>query len=214
MYSFQVNNILPKINLVVISILPSILLIAPYFSYIYSKPGKANSENYQEWEWTVNTSPKNTCTKIKKWDSNYMLCMKMELPKAKTVTFRRKPGSDPQWGKPEFGQEDTPAKIESYRVPCGGDSGSGQFFATHYYTDPGSLSWDGKRSLRFKFILAAVFVAGFSEQFQDSLGKEHEVPCGTYTSDSKKKDDLQYTANSQSTTWPEIFNWIKKNAKI
>ena len=179
---------------------------------IFFKIGEQWPDNSQEWKWTVNSDVDHDCKQAwKTWDSKYFLCMKSKVEKTKTVTFQRQPGSKTDWTWPFFNQEETLNQDESYRVPCIGDSGSGQFIEIEYTTTKPTPK---KQS---KFVLAAVLKGGISHQFstkyKDKNGqiktRRHDVPCGSYTYNQKQKIYNQDTSFSQSTTFPDIFKWIK-----
>ena len=64
-------------------------------------------------------------------------------------------------------------------------------------------------------MLAAVYTSSTDDVFtDDDDGEEHQVPCGTYTKDDNTKTFLMSAAKAQSTSWPEILNWIKNKAEI
>ena len=91
------------------------------------------------------------------WDPSYMICMNSKLPKTKIVTYKQKSGS-PDWANPQFDHHNAPSEIESYRVPCPGDSGSGQIFSTQY-TDLQT------RVEHKKFVLSAVLTTKGKDPF-------------------------------------------------
>ena len=159
------------------------------------------ADNYQSWQWKVNKKVSSHCAlNFQTWNSNYMICMKSVLPKTKIVTFTRHLGSQPNWGSPPaFDQEQAPDKIESYRVPCIGDSGSGQFFLARYDPEKENIQTPPK------YVLAAVYKGSVSDVF-DGI---HRMPCGGYTYNQNWKQYDTETSFSQSTTYSEIFQWIK-----
>ena len=140
------------------------------------------------------------------WDPSYMICMNSKLPTTKIVTYKQKSGS-PDWANPQFAHHDGPSEIESYRVPCKGDSGSGQMFSTQY-TDLQT------RVKHKKFVLSAVLTRAGSDHFYAKKfffgEKSYRLPCGAYTYSKKHGNYIQQMSISQSTTFPEIFNWIKR----
>ena len=142
---------------------------------------------------------------MRTWDPSYMICMNSKLPKTKIVTYKQKSGS-PDWANPQFGHHNAPSEIESYRVPCPGDSGSGQIFSTQY-TDLQT------RVEHKKFVLSAVLTKGVYDNFYVKKfpfkEKSYRLPCGAYTYSKKQGKYIKGTSMSQSTTFPEIFNWIK-----
>ena len=164
----------------------------------------------------MNTKVYSHCAvNFKTWNPNYMICMKSVLPKTKIVTFTRHLGSQPNWGSPPiFNQEQAPDQIESYRVPCRGDSGSGQFFLTKY--DPDKPEYTQTPP---KYVLAAVYKGEVSDAFQVLLSNgqdetdDHPMPCGGYTYNQKWKQYDTDTSFSESTTYSEIFQWIKYQIK-
>ena len=112
--------------------------------------------------------------------------MSSKLPKTKFVRYRKKSGSIPDWANPEFFQYNAPSQIESYRISCEGDSGSGQIFATKY-TDRQT------RVEHKKFVLSAVLTAKGSEYFYVNKfffgGKSYRLPCGAYTYSKKNTEN-------------------------
>ena len=162
---------------------------------------------YQEWKWKVNKDTTNRCSRTRDWDASYKLCMSSKLPKTKFVRYRKKSGSIPDWANPEFFQYNAPSQIESYRISCEGDSGSGQIFATQY-TDRQT------RVEHKKFVLSAVLTKGVYDNFYVKKfpfrEKSYRLPCGAYTYSKKHGKYIQEMSISQKTTFPEIFNWIKR----
>ena len=140
------------------------------------------------------------------WDPSYMICMNSKLPKTKIVTYKQKSGS-PDWANPQFDHHNAPSEIESYRVPCPGDSGSGQIFSTQY-TDLQT------RVEHKKFVLSAVLTTKGKDPFYVKKfffrEKSYRLPCGAYTYSKKHGKYIQEMSISQKTTFPEIFNWIKR----
>ena len=136
--------------------------------------------------------------------------MNSVLPKTKTVTYKQKSGVKPDWTNPEFANKGGPTQIESYRVPCEGDSGSGQVFSTQYLDRQTSVE-------HTKFVLAAVLSGGITDGFfhKPFLAKEkrHSLPCGSYTYSRKLGKYIQDTSYSHSTTFSGTFNWIKTQIK-
>ena len=181
------------------------------------KTGNTKGDNYKEWKWTA-YNPIRTdhlCKPVRPtWDPNYDICMKNKLPKTKTVTYNRKPGSKPDWKDPSFDQEEytEPQPLQNhyrggYRGPCLGDSGSGQFFLVEYSTEGKSSNLQPVKNS--KFVLASVFSGWVGNMFQTGY-QTHRTPCGTYTYDPRQKIYLQDTAYSQSITFSKIFTWISK----
>jgi hypothetical protein len=147
-----------------------------------------------------------------------MLCMKSILPVTKTVTFKRKSqccgniGNKPiDWKDPSLLKEDNDkGTMKGYRVPCRGDSGSGQVV---------SISIDQNPLETFKFVLASVY----SNTIQDNsnVGDKKNIvwmPCGStalsFDSTTGKEVTLQSRGRAESTSWPEILDWIKNKAQI
>ena len=136
--------------------------------------------------------------------------MSSKLPKTKFVRYRKKSGSIPDWANPEFFQYNAPSQIESYRISCEGDSGSGQIFATKYT--------DRQTHLKHKkFVLSAVFKGIVSDPFYTKKflfkKKLHRLPCRAYTYSKKQGKYIKSVGTSQSTTFSEIFTWIKAQIK-
>ena len=139
------------------------------------------------------------------WDPRYKICLKSELPQTRTVTFKRKKKMI-DWKKPHFQKDDnSERKTNGYRVPCSGDSGSGQVVST-------SISLNSVED--FKYVLAAVHTGGTASPFTDKNDrKKYSVPCGSYAYD-KLGTVLKAESKAQITSWPHIFNWIKATAGI
>ena len=93
--------------------------------------------------------------------------------------------------------EKPPDHIFGYRVPCKGDSGSGQIFSTIVN--------------EFRFVIAAVLAGYDHDDVVDSNGKLVDLPCGTYSFDVVSNKFLDSVHFSQSVRWPPIFDWIKEN---
>jgi hypothetical protein len=149
------------------------------------------------------------------WDSKYMLCMKSKLPKTETVTFKWKaktPNSKHKpidWKTPFFGTDDnSKSGSGGYRVPCSADSGSGQVVLTSIGSTPLET---------YKYVLAAVFESTSEDTFVDK-GNLDYMPCGSYVKTNTLVNGvmkiLKSATQSQRTSWPEIFNWIKQKAEI
>ena len=162
----------------------------------------------KEWRSTVIKEP-SFCNLNGNWDPRYMLCLKSEFPITKTVTFNRKKttlGTPIDWKKPLFvNYDNTRSSMNGYRVPCSGDSGSGQVVLT-------SINKNSKK--QFRYVLAAIYDATISDDFTDDDGTEYGIPCGSYTRDDRTKKVLHSAATAQSTSWPDIFAWIKDMADI
>ena len=157
----------------------------------------------------------NVCNRNPIWDPNYMLCMKSILPETKSVTYERKSrccgnfGKKPiDWKDPFFFQEDNSNGPKGYRVPCRGDSGSGQVV---------SISIDPKLPKSFKYVLASIYT-GTMQDNANVNGINMDMPCGAlaliYDFNSNRVDTLESQALAQSTSWPKILDWIKNKAKI
>ena len=148
------------------------------------------------------------CAKSHYWDPSYKLCMKSKIPKPKTVTFEAKTGDEIDWSNPVFKQIDfTEDMMAAYRVPCSGDSGSGQMFLASYRA---SIS----QSRIFKFVLAAIYHGRYDDinMFHgEHKGKisAHKMPCGTYTYDPIAEDYIQSLAVSESISNQKIYLWVR-----
>ena len=136
-----------------------------------------------------------------------MYCLKSELPKTEIVTFkRRSKATTIKWNNAVFeSKNNNKNNINGYRVPCKGDSGSGQVVLTSITR--GSKKVD-------KYVLAAVHTTAPADTFTQNGVEEYHVPCGTYTKDDTTNRFLMSASAAQSTSWPDIFNWIKDKAKI
>ena len=138
-----------------------------------------------------------------------MFCLKSQFPITKTVTFKREKttvGNPIKWKKPLFvNYDNTRSSMNGYRVPCSGDSGSGQVVLT-------SVNKNSKK--QFRYVLAAVYDATISDDFTDDDGTQYDIPCGSYTRDDTTNEFLKSAATAQSTSWPDIFAWIKRMADI
>ena len=127
--------------------------------------------------------------------------MKNKLPKTKTVTYKRQHGSKPDWKNPVFKKEEAQVHASSYRGPCAGDSGSGQFILVEYFTNV------PKPEKRSKFVLAAVY-KGFVTSTFEFRSSKHKAPCGTFTYDPSKKRYLRDISFSQNIRFSKVFTWI------
>ena len=161
---------------------------------------------YDEWEWTLEKTKLSKCGKSPDWDPSYKLCMKSKIPKPKTVTFEAKMGDEIDWSDPVFKQLDfTEDLMAAYRVPCSGDSGSGQMFLSSYRSSIG-------QSRTFKFVLAAIFRGRVDVMFDgEHKGKisKHKLPCGTYTYDPISEDYIQSLAISESISNQKMYLWVR-----
>ena len=132
--------------------------------------------------------------------------MKSKIPKPKTVTFEWKMGDEIDWSNPVFKQLDfTEDLMHAYRVPCRGDSGSGQMFLSSYRSSIGE-------SRTFKFVLAAIYRGRLNDRFYgEHKGKisAHKIPCGTYTYDPIAEDYIQSLAISESLSNQKIYLWVR-----
>ena len=148
------------------------------------------------------------CGKSPDWDPSYKLCMKSKIPKPKTVTFEAKMGDEIDWSDPVFKQIDfTEDLMAAYRVPCSGDSGSGQMFLSSYRTSIG-------KPRIFKFVLAAIYSGRYDEinmfdgEHKGKISK-HKLPCGTYTYDPISEDYIQSLAISESISNQKMYLWVR-----
>ena len=123
--------------------------------------------------------------------------MKSILPKTNYLIFNVKNSPKIDWHDYIEGHFDPPIHITNYNEACYGDSGSGQF----------TKSLDGLR-----YLLVAIYKGRISESFRDANGKKHNYPCGTFT---WNKGFYRHNHKvSESTTWHENLEWIKKKANI
>ena len=118
-------------------------------------------------------------------------------------------GNPIDWDTEFFEKEDNSRNdIVGYRVACTGDSGAGLVVKT---------AIGPKIAEPFKYILAAIITqASFDTFLNKATGEEEGVPCGAYikrTANDGKIEILREQGEGQSTTWPEIFNWIKDIAE-
>ena len=145
--------------------------------------------------------------------------MKSILPKTKTVTYKRKSQccgnvgkKSIEWKDPAFVQieneENSEGLIKGYRVPCRGDSGSGQVV---------SMSIDSKHVQSFKYVLVAVYSSTIEDNVVEN-GNHVHMPCGStaliHDSTTGKDVPHQSLARALRTSWPEILDWIKNKANI
>ena len=113
-----------------------------------------------------------------------------------------------KWNKPTFDKDENIRNDRNgYRVPCSGDSGSGQVFLT-------SINEEHEKKQMDTYVLAAVFADDVADVFIDDNNEDYLVPCGTYAWDHSKMKYQMSAARAISTSWPEIFNWIKNQAQI
>ena len=97
--------------------------------------------------------------------------------------------------------------MNGYRVPCSGDSGSGQLVLT-------PMNQDAPKDSRY--VLAAVFGSKTKGEFTDG-GKTYSMPCGSYAIDESNPNEHKHVvlgSIATSTSWPEILQWIKNKAEI
>ena len=121
--------------------------------------------------------------------------MKSNLPETKDITFNVK--ENPTLDLTYFaeGKIPLPEEFSAYNIACHGDSGAGQFV---------------KKGPRH--VLVAICSGLANTLTFESNGKEHEYPCGTFTwRDGKYRKLYNY---SESTTWKENSEWIKKKLKL
>ena len=141
--------------------------------------------------------------------------MKSKLPKTETVTYERKSRminvgkKQIDWANPSPFQEDnSKVNLKGYRVPCQGDSGAGHV---------AYMSIDKNPIESHKYVLAAIHTAEQASNIKDG-GIHVGMPCGSYVqnrdSTTGGKHILQAQGEAQSTSWPEILDWIKTKAKI
>ena len=130
-----------------------------------------------------------------------MLLMKSELPITNTVSFKRNSKTKKiDWKALIIDKPEKQAgNILGYRVPCNGDSGSGQIFSTNYN--------------ELRFVIAAVYNANSPDDVRDRDGKPVGMPCGAYSINVPYYKILETVHFSESLSWPDIFDWIKDTLK-
>ena len=121
--------------------------------------------------------------------------MKSNLPETKYATFNWEENPIFDWNKFIEGHISVPDNLTAYNVACAGDSGSGQFVQK------------GPR-----YVLVAIYSGSSDIQTFNSNGKEHDYPCGTFTWRTGKY--RYWNDESESTTWEENLEWIKKKVKL
>ena len=151
----------------------------------------------KEWKSTIIKDSNNKfCSGTWYWDPRYMLCLKTEFPKTKTVTFKRKKsmvGKKIDWQNPTFYDEDNDeSNRNGYRVPCRGDSGSGQVFLTNIKKDIINVKDD------FRYALAAVYNGDVTDEFPDPEGNRYIGPCGMYAWREDQKRFLSTTGHGHA----------------
>ena len=131
-----------------------------------------------------------------------MLCMKSIPPKTKMLKVTL--DENGKLKNPAFLSEEPPRDVFGYRQACSGESGAGFFIG------------NGAReeSIAFKYILASIHTTAARQEFEDDNGETHQVPCGSYTWNRKKKRYLHYTQYSQSVAAAKIHDWVKARASI
>ena len=103
-----------------------------------------------------------------------------------------------------FFSEEQPRNVYGYRQACSGESGAGFFIG----------NGASEESIAFKYILASIHTTAARQEFEDDNGETHEVPCGSYTWNRKKKRYLHYTQYSQSLAAAKIHDWVKARASL
>ena len=136
----------------------------------------------------------------------YRYCMKSKLPDTEIVIFNKNNDYKLDWANMGDNyqpyKENAPKEIVTYQSACSGDSGSGQFVANDI--DPLKI----KESLdELRYVLVAIYVGRINGDFQ-SKGNTYEFPCGSYT--WYDGEYTQESGGSESTTWKENFDWIKR----
>ena len=136
--------------------------------------------------------------------------MKANLPDTEFLVFNANNDKKLDWDNMKnnylVNQNKAPKEIISYQDGCKGDSGSGQFVTNGLDLRTDDYSLDD-----LKYVLVAIYVGKIGiESFrrQKASRESHKFPCGTYTWYNGKY--IQASATSESTTWKENLNWIKK----
>ena len=122
----------------------------------------------------------------------------------KTKTLKVKLDEDGKLKTQAFFSEEQPKEVFGYRQACSGESGAGFFIGNS----------ESEESVAFKYILASIHTTAARQDFEDDNGKMHQVPCGSYTWNRKKKRYLHYTQYSQSVAAAKIHDWVKARASI
>ena len=140
-----------------------------------------------------------------------MYCMEHAPPSTKTITFKSGGCKGVCWD--DYKEEDRapPIWAQSYIEGCKGDSGSGQFITNGYEIKPEHFD-------KLRGVLTSVYTTNYADAFIHS-GKTYGVPCGTYSYDAVeskpgKRVYFKTLGISQSTTYSNTLNWIKKTANL
>ena len=145
--------------------------------------------------------------------SEFMYCMKTNLPKTKFLTFNWKRSESLIAAKGGVGCIDWDSYLPqyvtkppqsdytaSYESGCSGDSGSGQFVRI-----PNENT----------YVLVAIFRQLYGKKFtvhRNGNKKKHRYPCGSFT---WREGRYRYkSALSESTTWRKNLNWIEKKIDL
>ena len=183
---------------------------------------------YQEMVWTrhpENSSHPSKCSygywdnNRPFWDPTYMICMKTELPKTRSVKFMvEQPGAEPTWNRPYFELEDPWTGADSYISACFGDSGSGQFTTnqdTRLRKDFHDYKTSATESIRM--IITAIVTTGSSDDgIVDEKGVDitpNGVPCGTNLYNATHNTYFQSLGVSEDVSSPKIHLWITNKYK-
>ena len=155
---------------------------------------------------------KSSCQKIKpSFQTHYKYCMKSTLPSTKYAVFNKNNCKKLDWKTMKNNYQanqykEAPKEILSYKVACTMDSGSGQVV-----TNGIDLQKDEYLLDELRYVLVAVYQGKYKNKFT-YRGKQYNFPCGTYTWLNGKYNE--HHPYSESTTWKENFDWIKKKIFI
>ena len=142
--------------------------------------------------------------------THYMYCMKANLPDTEFLVFNANNDKKLDWDNMKnnylVNQNKAPKEIISYQEGCRGDSGSGQFVANGLDLRKDDYSIDD-----LKYVLVAIHTHTIGKEYfkrQQASRKSHMFPCGVYT--WYMGEYIQASTTSESTTWKENLDWIKR----
>ena len=136
--------------------------------------------------------------------------MKSKLPDTESIVFNSKNKKTLDWANLKNNyrvvRKEAPKGLQLYEAACSGDSGAGQFVTNGI----NPLEVDENLD-ELRYVLVAIYVGRINGDFQ-SKGNTYEFPCGSYT--WYDGEYTQESGGSESTTWKENFDWIKRKITI
>ena len=144
------------------------------------------------------------------YPAHYKYCMKSKLPDTESIVFNSKNKKTLDWADLKNNyrvvRKEAPKGLQLYEAACSGDSGAGQFVTNGI----NPLEVDENLD-ELRYVLVAIYVGRINGDFQ-SKGNTYEFPCGSYT--WYDGEYTQESGESESTTWKENFDWIKRKITI